>query len=96
MDSLKTIFAQVKPIKGQRLSDWLKRFLTAPKSDLAKWSGTFTEVTTAKVVEIYRKRGVIEEHEFDQTLFGQLVNAAYRAEALKYRAPEDELEENKD
>ncbi len=70
-------------MKGQRLAIWLTRFLTATPDQLASWKGTFTEVTTAKVVEIYRKRGVVEEHEVIQSRFGLLQNAIYRAPVKK-------------
>jgi hypothetical protein len=73
----------LKPIKGQRLSDWLERFLTAHLDHLSRWQGTWTEVNTAKVVEILRKRGCIEEHELNWSRFGQIVNACYRAPAIK-------------
>lgn len=74
---------KIKPVKGQRLSNWLNRFLVAHPDQLAKWSGTWTEVNTAKVVEILRKRGVVEEYEADQSRFGLLVNACYRAPVYK-------------
>jgi hypothetical protein len=70
---------ELKPVKGQRLSQWLERFLTAHPDQLDTWSGRFTEVVTAKAVAIYRKRGVVEEHEVQKTRFSVLVNAAYRA-----------------
>jgi len=69
----------LKPIKGQRLVDWLQRFLIANSDQLDQWSGKFTEVITAKAVAIYRKRGLIEEHEVEKARFSVLVNAAYRA-----------------
>lgn len=78
MDLLK-ITKSLKPVKGQRLADWLGRFLTAPQENLAQWQGKFTEVITAKAVEILRKRGIVEEHEASQQYFGSLLNAAYRA-----------------
>jgi len=81
MDLLK-ITRSLKPVKGQRLADWLQRFLVIPTESLSKWHGSFTEVTTAKVVEIFRKRGVIEEHEVNQARFGCLVNACYRAQVF--------------
>ncbi len=73
----------LKSVKGQRLTTWLTRFLTASPEQLASWSGNFTEVTTAKVVEIYRRRGVIDEHEAQQARFGELVNACYRLPVYK-------------
>jgi len=85
MDLLK-ITKSLKPVKGQRLTAWLQRFLIAPPDQLAQWHGTFTEVTTAKVVEIYRRRGVVEEHEVNQSRFGLLVNAAYRAPVFTAKA----------
>jgi hypothetical protein len=69
----------LKPVKGQRLSAWLDRFLTAHPDQLDTWSGRFTEVVTAKAVAIYRKRGVVEEHEAQKARFSVLVNAMYRA-----------------
>lgn len=74
---------KLKPIKGQRLADWLKRFLLATPGQLSSWKGTFTEVTTAKVVEILRKRGCIEEHEVNDSRFRSLQNAIYRAPVRK-------------
>ena len=74
---------KLKPVKGQRLASWLNRFLIAPPDRLSSWKGTFTEVTTAKVVEIYRKRGVVDEHEANQKQFGLLQNALYRAPVKK-------------
>lgn len=85
--NLTELAKKLKPVKGQRLDGWLKRFLIASPDQLASWNGTFTEVTTAKVVEIYRRRGVIEEHEANEALFERLVNAAYR---VKVFAPESE------
>ena len=82
MDLLK-MTSQLKPIKGQRLVKWLERFLTAHPDQLEPWSGHFTEVVTAKAIAIYRRRGVIEEFEVNQSRFGLLVNACYRAPALK-------------
>jgi len=82
MDLLK-MTSQLKPIKGQRLVKWLERFLTAHPDQLDQWSGHFTEVVTAKAIAIYRRRGVIEEFEVNQSRFGLLVNACYRAPALK-------------
>lgn len=70
---------KMKPVKGQSLAGWLTRFLTATPDQLSSWKGTFTEVTTAKVVEILRRRGCLEEHTVDQTRFGSLMNAIYRA-----------------
>ena len=81
----------LKPVKGQRLADWMKRFLSADPRQLAQWHGSWTEVNTAKVVEILRKRGVVEEHEVDQSRFGLLVNACYRAPV--YQPAEGEQEE---
>lgn len=75
---LAAIAKSLKPVKGQRLAAWLQRFLAADPDQLARWSGQFTEVTAAKTVEIYRRRGVIEEHEAQQARFGLLVNAVYR------------------
>lgn len=74
---------QLKPLRGQRLADWLKRFLTASPDQLDNWSGKFTEIITAKAVAILRKRGLVDEHEANQILFGRLVNAAYRAPVYK-------------
>jgi len=79
----------LKPVKGQRLSAWLGRFLVAQPDQLDQWSGKFTEVVTAKAIAIYRRRGVVEEHELNCTRFSQLVNAAYRAPVLK---PEEKKE----
>ena len=81
MDLLK-VTKSLKPVKGQRLADWLQRFLVAPANQLDKWQGRWTEVNTAKVVEIYRHRGLIDEHEANQARFGSLLNACYRAKAL--------------
>jgi len=69
----------LKPIRGTRLVDWLKRFLTAPMEDLSNWKGTFTEVMTAKVVSILLKRGVIEELECREQTFSKVMNAMHRA-----------------
>lgn len=69
---------KMKPVKGQSLVSWLTRFLTATPDQLSSWKGTFTEVTTAKVVEILRRRGCVEEHTVNQSRFGSLVNAIYR------------------
>jgi len=74
---------KLKPLKGQTLAGWLQRFLIADPENLSRWTGTFTEVTTAKVVEIYRKRGCIEEHEANQSRFGMLQNAIYRTQVKK-------------
>lgn len=82
MDLLK-MTSQLKPVKGQRLAKWLERFLVAHPDQLSKWSGTFTEVVTAKAIAIYRRRGVIEEHEANQARFGSLVNACYRAKIME-------------
>ena len=82
MDLLK-MTSQLKPVKGQRLVKWLERFLTAHPDQLDQWAGKFTEVVTAKVVAIYRRRGMIEEHEANQARFGSLVNACYRAPVHK-------------
>ena len=95
MDLLK-MTKSLKSIKGQRLASWLQRFLVARPENLSRWTGTWTEVNTAKVVEILRKRGVIEEHEMDQSRFGLLVNACYRAPVLTVEAemPKSEKSEN--
>lgn len=97
MDLLKTVRA-LKPVRGQRMSDWLQRFLVAPPDQLDQWSGRFTEVVTAKAVAIYRKRGVLEEHEAQRDArFAVLVNACYRAMAFSAEetvAPEPENIEN--
>jgi hypothetical protein len=82
MDLLK-ITKELKPIKGQRLAKWLERFLIAQPDQLDKWSGHFTEVVTAKAIAIYRRRGVIEEYEVNQSRFGYLVNACYRAPVFR-------------
>ena len=81
MDLLK-MTRELKPIKGQRLAAWLSRFLIANPDQLDVWSGRFTEVVTAKAVAIYRRRGLIEEHEANQSRFGSLVNAMYRAQTI--------------
>ena len=81
MDLLK-ITGSLKPVKGQRLADWLARFLIAQPDQLDNWSGRFTEVVTAKAVAIYRKRGLIEEHEAATARFATLVNACYRAQVF--------------
>jgi hypothetical protein len=75
--------AGLKPVKGQRLAKWMERFLTAHPDQLDQWSGKFTEVVTAKAVAIYRRRGVVEEHEMNRVRFGSLVNAVYRAPVWK-------------
>ena len=80
---LKKITSQLKPVKGQRLAKWLERFLVAPPDQLDKWSGTFTEVVTAKAIAIYRRRGVVEEHELNNVRFGQLISACYRTGVYK-------------
>lgn len=72
---------KMKPLKGQNLTNWLARFLIATPDQLSSWKGTFTEVTTTKVVEILRRRGVVEEHTLNQSRFGLLINAVYRASA---------------
>jgi len=69
----------MKPVKGQSIAGWLARFLAATPDQLSSWNGTFTEVTTAKVVEILRRRGCVEEHTMNQSRFGSLQNAVYRA-----------------
>jgi hypothetical protein len=74
--------SQLKPVKGQRLAKWLERFLVASPDQLDQWSGHFTEVVTAKAIAIYRRRGVIEEHEANNALFGRLVNSCYRVPAI--------------
>lgn len=89
MDLLK-ITKSLRPIKGQRLADWLSRFLTAPPENLAQWQGNFTEVITAKAVDILRRRGVVEEHEASQKYFGSLLNAAYRAPVFDPTGPAPE------
>lgn len=81
MDLL-AIAKQLKPVRGQRLASWLQRFLVAPADNLDEWQGRWTEVTTAKVVEIYRHRGLIEEAEADTIRFSQLVNACYRTQVF--------------
>lgn len=82
MDLLETA-KKLKPIKGQRLAAWLDRFLQADPAALSQWTGTWTEVNTAKAVEILRRRGVIEEHEAKQEVFACLVQATYRAPVLR-------------
>ena len=84
---LTAIAKSLKPVKGQRLAAWLQRFLIATPNQLSGWTGKFTEVTTAKAIEIYRRRGVIEEHEAQQARFGLLVNAIYRLEPYKPETP---------
>ena len=74
---------KMKSVKGQSLIKWLERFLVATPEQLSSWKGTFTEVTTAKVVEILRKRGCVEEHSINQSRFGLLQNAIYRAPVKK-------------
>lgn len=74
---------KMKPLKGQSLANWLSRFLIATPDQLSSWKGTFTEVTTAKVIEILRRRGVVEEHTVNQSRFGLLQNAVYRAPVRK-------------
>lgn len=84
MSDLLSIARQLKAVKGQRLVTHLTRFLSARPEQLAGWKGAWTEVNTAKVVEILRRRGVVEELEVAQTgLFGQLLNAAQRAPQMK-------------
>ncbi|PIP33841.1 hypothetical protein COX22_02205 [Candidatus Falkowbacteria bacterium CG23_combo_of_CG06-09_8_20_14_all_49_15] len=80
---LQKITKELKPVKGQRLSAWLMRFLVAHPDQLDQWAGKFTEVVTAKAIAIYRRRGVIEEHEVNQARFSSLVNACYRAPVFK-------------
>ena len=74
---------KMKPLKGQNLASLLARFLTSTPEQLSSWKGTFTEVTTAKVVEILRKGGCVEEHTMNQVLFGSLQNAIYRTPVRK-------------
>ena len=81
--NLLEITKKLKPVKGQRLINWLNRFLIASPDQLSQWSGHFTEVTTAKTVEILRRRGVIEEHEANKARFGLLLNACYRAKKIE-------------
>ncbi|MFH1890829.1 MAG: hypothetical protein ABIJ91_04685 [Candidatus Kuenenbacteria bacterium] len=88
MDIVKIVKA-CKPVKGQRLSAWLNRFLTATPDKLDQWSGKFTEVVTAKAVAIYRRRGVLEEHEANQSRFGLVVNACYRAKVFNPEKPDE-------
>lgn len=83
MKTITDLFRKCKPVKGQPLASWLNRFFLATPEQLSSWKGTFTEVTTAKVVEIYRKRGCTEEHTANQTRFGLLQNAVYRAPVVK-------------
>ena len=85
---LHKLVRHLKPVKGQKLAKWLERFLTVHPDQLDQWSGHFTEVVTAKAIAIYRRRGVIEEYEANNALFGHLVNAAYRAKVYK---PEVEM-----
>jgi hypothetical protein len=74
---------KMKLVKGQSLAGWLARFLTVTPDQLSNWKGTFTEVTTAKVVEILRKRGCIDEHTVNESRFRLLQNAVYRAQVRK-------------
>jgi len=74
---------KLKPVKGQRLAAWLDRFLQSDPAQLAQWQGKFTEVITAKAVDVLRRRGVIEEHEVKQESFACLVQATYRAPAMR-------------
>lgn len=84
MADLLSIARQLKAVKGQRLAAYLTRFLAATPEQLVAWRGTWTEVNTAKVVEILRRRGVTEELEVAQTgLFGKLLNAAQRAPQIR-------------
>ena len=91
---LSKMIKSLKPVKGQRLADWLRRFLVADPRQLTQWHGSWTEVNTAKVVEILRKRGVVEEHEANDVLFGRLVNACYRAPVLPTEAGTPKSEKN--
>ncbi|OGG52467.1 hypothetical protein A3H16_04095 [Candidatus Kaiserbacteria bacterium RIFCSPLOWO2_12_FULL_53_8] len=86
------IAKSLKPVKGGRLAVWLQRFLSATPDQLSGWKGTFTEVTTAKAVEIYRRRGVIDEHEAQQARFKMLTTAIYRLEP--YKPEQNEPAEN--
>lgn len=80
---LYAVTRRLQPVKGRRLAHWLGRFLIASPEQLSRWSGTFTEVTAAKVVEIYRKRGIIEEKEANQSEFSRLVNVCYRTPVMR-------------
>jgi hypothetical protein len=80
---LQKMTKSLKPVKGQRLAKWLERFLIAHPDQLDKWSGHFTEVVTAKAIAIYRRRGLMEEYEANNALFGRLVNACYRAPVIR-------------
>ncbi len=73
---LQKITMNCKPVRGKRLAEYLKRFLTAASESLSSWKGTFSEVMTAKVVEILRKRGVWEEPQMQTKTFQMLERAA--------------------
>ncbi len=88
--NMSEIAKKLQPVKGQRLAGLLQRFLAAKPEDLAKWHGTWTEVNTAKVVEILRKRGLIEEHEASHDHFDHLVNACYRTKVFVPNAGSEE------
>lgn len=88
MDILQ-IVRSLAPVKGRRLTEYLQRFLLATPDALAQWQGKFTEVVTAKAVDILRRRGVMEELEVRQDNFGVLVNAVYRAPAVRAGANGD-------
>lgn len=77
------ITAGLKPVKGQKLGQWLQRFLVADPKQLDSWRGTFTEVITAKVVAILRKRGSIEELEEQKNSFSRLMNCAYQCDVFQ-------------
>lgn len=82
MDLMQTV-RSLPPVKGRRLTDYLNRFLLATPDALSQWQGKFTEVITAKAVDILRRRGIVEELEVKQDNFGVLLNAVYRAPAIK-------------
>ena len=69
---------RIKPVKGRRLTAYLATFLQATPDELSRWQGGWTEVNTAKVVEILRRRGLIEEHETQSGNSDWLVQLSYR------------------
>lgn len=90
IDVLTTVRA-LPVVRGQRLAAWLERFLVADPASLGNWVGKFTEVTTAKVVAILRKRGVVEEVECDRNKFARLLTIAQRLPVYK---PEEYAKKN--
>ena len=59
----------------KRLIDYAKGFLAMDIKRLQTWKGTWTTVQTAKIIEIWKKRGVQEELIIDERNYGKMRNA---------------------